>query len=140
MHSHCKPDVVRQTACCPLYLSAVSAGFPSPAEDYKEQELNLHEYFVKNPASTFFLRACGDSMQDAGIHNGDLLVVDRSQSPTDGKIIIAALDGELMVKRFLRRKGRLILAPENPDYPEFDITESENLHIWGVVTGVIHEL
>ena len=124
----------------PLYLSPVTAGFPSPAEDYVDRKLDLHEYLVHNRAATFFLRAQGDSMLGAGIHDGDLLIVDRSIEAGHDRVVIAALDGELTVKRLVRRRGRVLLAPENPDYPEFDITEREYVHIWGVVTYVVHKL
>ena len=124
----------------PLYLSPIAAGFPSPAEDHLDRRLDLHEHLVRNRASTFFLRAHGDSMTGAGIHDGDLLVVDRSEAAGHNKVVIAALDGELTVKRLLRRNGRVLLAPENPDYPEIDITEHEHVHVWGVVTYAIHKL
>lgn len=124
----------------PLYLSPVEAGFPSPADDYVEKKLDLHEYVVRNEAATFFLRAHGESMLGAGIHNGDLLVVDRSLTAGHNKVVIAALDGELTVKRLVLRHERAYLAPENPDYAEVDITERESLHIWGVVSYVIHKL
>ncbi len=128
----------------PLYLSPVEAGFPSPAEDYMDTRLDLHQHLVKNEAATFFLRAHGESMIHAGIHDGDLLVVDRSEAAAHNKVVIAALDGELTVKRLVRRKTtkgeRVLLIPENPDYPEIDITEHEHVHIWGVVTYAIHKL
>lgn len=124
----------------PLYLAPVAAGFPSPAEDYLDRKLDLHEYLVRNEAASFFLRARGDSMLGAGIHDGDLLIVDRSLEAGHRRVVIAALDGELTVKRLLRRKGRVLLAPENPGYPEIDITERECVHIWGVVTYVVHKL
>lgn len=124
----------------PLYLSAVQAGWPSPADDYIDQQLNLHELAVENPAATFFLRAAGDSMLGCGIHDGDLLVVDRSADACHNRVVIAALDGELLVKRLLRRGKRVWLAPANPDYPEIEITAREYVHIWGVVTYVLHKL
>lgn len=124
----------------PLYLEPVAAGFPSPADDYMEERLDLHRHLVRNPAATFFLRAQGESMINAGIHDGDLLVVDRSIEAVHSKVVIAALDGELTVKRLLRRGGRLFLVPENPEYKEIDITEREYVHIWGVVTYVVHKL
>ena len=124
----------------PLFLSPVEAGFPSPAEDYLDRQLDLHSHLVRNRASTFFLRAHGDSMVGAGIHDGDLLVVDRSEGTAHNKVVIAALDGELTVKRLLRCNGRVLLAPENPDYSEIDITEHEHVHIWGTVTYAIHKL
>lgn len=124
----------------PLYLSPVAAGFPSPADDYMEERLDLHRYLVRNPAATFFLRAQGESMINAGIFDGDLLIVDRSVEAGNNRVVIAALDGELTVKRLVRRRGHVLLAPENPDYPEIDITEREYVHIWGVVTHAIHKL
>ncbi len=124
----------------PLFISSVSAGFPSPADDYIDQELDLHRHLVQNPAATFFLRAQGESMIGAGIHDGDLLIVDRSLDAAHNRVVIAALDGELTVKRLIRRKGRVLLMPENENYPETDITEREHVHIWGVVTYVVHKL
>lgn len=124
----------------PLYLSPVIAGFPSPADDYVDRKLDLHEHLIHNEAATFFLRAQGDSMIGAGIHDGDLLIVDRSAEASHDRVVIAALDGELTVKRLIRRRGKVYLMPENPDYPEIDITEREYIHIWGVVTYVIHKL
>ena len=124
----------------PLYLSPVAAGFPSPAEDYVEQRLDLHRHLVRNEAATFFLHASGQSMTGAGIQDGDLLVVDRSVEAAHGRVVIAALDGELLVKRLVRREGRVLLVAEHPGYPDFDITEREHVHIWGVVTYAIHKL
>ncbi len=122
----------------PLYLSAVEAGFPSPADDYIDNEINLHDFLVRNKNATFFLKAHGESMLGAGIHDGDLLIVDRSVEAGHNKIVIAAIDGELTVKRLLRRPRAAVLAPENPLYPEIDITDKEHVHIWGVVTFSIH--
>ena len=124
----------------PLYLTPVEAGFPSPAEDYLDRRLDLHQHLVRNEAATFFLRAHGESMLGAGIHDGDLLIVDRSIEPAHRKVVIAAVDGELTVKRLLYREGRVFLAPENPQFEPIDITESEFVHIWGVVTYVVHKL
>lgn len=124
----------------PLFLCAVAAGFPSPADDYLERYLDLHKHLVRNQAATFFLHATGDSMLEAGIHEGDLLVVDRSVEPTPGAVVIAAVGGELTVKRLLFRKERTILAPANPEYAEIDITGRDDVHIWGVVTYAVHAL
>ncbi len=129
-----------QRAKIPLYLSPVNAGFPSPAEDYVERKLDLHEYLIRNEAATFFLRAHGDSMINASINDGDLLIVDRSYEASHNRIVIAAIDGELTVKRLIRKNAQTFLAPENPDYPLIDITNHEYVHIWGVVTTVIHSL
>ena len=124
----------------PLYLAPVEAGFPSPSDDSVDRRLDLHEHLVRNEAATFFLRAHGESMLGVGIHDGDLLIVDRSLDAAHNRIVIAALDGELTVKRLVRRHDRVLLVPENPEYPEFDITEREYVHIWGVVTYVVHKL
>lgn len=125
---------------CPLYLFPVNAGWPSAAEDYIDGQINLHELVVRNPAATFFLRASGESMLGVGIHDGDLLVVDRSLEAAHNRVVIAALEGELLVKKLCRREGRVFLQSANPGYPEFDITEREYAHIWGVVSHVVHKL
>ena len=127
-------------ATSPLYLSPVSAGFPSAAEDYIDSQITLHELIVHNPASTFFLRASGDSMLGVGIHDGDLLVVDRSLEASHNRVVIAALDGELLVKKLHRKGGRVLLKSANEGYPDFDISEREHVHIWGVVSYVLHKL
>lgn len=124
----------------PLYSSTIRAGFPSPADDYIETMLDLNEHLIKHPAATFFVRASGESMVNAGIHSGDILIVDRSIEATHGKVIIAALNGELTVKRLSRQNGQVKLVAENPDFPDIDITEEYNVVIWGVVTNVIHNL
>ncbi|TAL65038.1 MAG: translesion error-prone DNA polymerase V autoproteolytic subunit, partial [Legionella sp.] len=116
----------------------VRAGFPSPADDYIETMLDLNEYLIKHPAATFFVRASGDSMINAGIHSGDILIVDRSLEATNGRIVIAALNGELTVKRLIRHNGQVKLAAENPNFPTLDITDEYDVVIWGVVTSVIH--
>lgn len=123
----------------PLYSNSVSAGFPSPAEDYIECKLDLNEHLIQHPAATFFVRASGDSMKDAGIQSGDMLIVDRSLEASHGKIVIAAINGELTVKRLSRKDGRVQLLPANRKYQPIDITEEQDLIIWGVVTHVIHE-
>lgn len=123
----------------PLYSSKVQAGFPSPADDYIERYLDLNAEFIKHPASTFILRATGDSMIDAGIFSGDMLLVDKSISPTEGKIVIAAINGELTVKRLSYKNGCMQLLAANPHFKPIDITGDEELVIWGVVTLVLHE-
>jgi DNA polymerase V len=122
----------------PLYTSAVAAGFPSPAEDHYDQTLDLNQHLLNNPEATFFVRATGNSMLGAGINSGDLLIVDRSIPPQNGKIVIAVVDGELTVKRLYKNEGRLFLSPENPEYPSIEITENTEFMMWGVVTNVIH--
>jgi DNA polymerase V len=123
----------------PLYASKVSAGFPSPADDYLEQKLDLNTHLIQHPAATFFVRASGDSMKNAGIQSGDMLIVDRSLAPAHGKIVIAAVQGELTVKRLSCQNGRVTLMPENPAFSPIDITNEQEIVIWGVVTHVIHE-
>lgn len=124
----------------PFYQHSVSAGFPSPAEDEIEEKLDLNELLIKHPVSTFFLRVSGSSMIKAGIHHNDILVVDRSIEPSHGKIVIASLNGELTVKRLCREGGKIRLLAENDAYAPIEITEGIELHIWGVVTNVIHPL
>ena len=124
----------------PLFLSGVSAGFPSPADDYLDRKLDLNEHLVKNPAATFFVRVAGDSMLGAGINDNDILVVDRSLEPCSGSIVIAVVNGELTVKRLIRNKTSCRLAAENTAYPDLDIDEETPLEIWGVATYAIHSL
>ncbi len=110
----------------PLFLARVLAGrptgFPSPADDFIENRLDINAHLVKRPAATFFVRVQGNSMQDAGIHDGDILVVDRSLEPASGKVVVAAVDGELTVKRLEIRRGTMRLLPENGDYRPTEIT------------------
>lgn len=118
----------------------VTAGFPSPAEDYIEGKLDLNKHLIKHPAATFFVRVAGDSMIDAGIHPGDILIVDRSLEPANKKVVIAIIDGELTVKRIRINKGRIYLIPENKKYKPIEIEKEMDFDIWGVVTNVIHPL
>ena len=124
----------------PLCFSCVEAGFPSPAEDYMEGNLDLNHHLIKHPAATFFVRVSGDSMIDAGIHPGDILIVDRSLEPCDKKIVIAVIDGEITVKRLRYRASLVFLEPENKHYRPIAITGEKSLEIWGVVTNVIHKV
>jgi len=124
----------------PLFEGRVPAGFPSPAADYEEDRLDLNKYLIRHPAATFFVRAVGDSMIGAGIHCGDLLVVDRSLEPKDKSVVIAVIDGELTVKRIRIEKKKVTLEPENESYSVRQITEDADFQVWGVVTSVIHNL
>lgn len=124
----------------PVFIARITAGFPSPAADYEEGKLDLNKHLVKNPAATFFVRVAGDSMLGAGIHDGDLLIVDRAKEPKNGSVIIAVLDGQLTVKRLRIRRGKLSLEPENDNYPVQPITAGMEFEVWGVVTNVIHPL
>jgi len=128
-----------QTRKIPLYSSHVRAGFPSPADDYIESMLDLNEHLIKHPAATFVVKVSGDSMKDIGIHSGSLLLVDKSIAPVHGKIVVAALNGELTVKRLSIGKDKVLLVAENPDYPAIEITEDLDMVIWGVVTSMIQE-
>ena len=119
----------------PLFSSTVAAGYPSPAEDHVDETLDLNEYMVQRPDSTFMLRVEGESMKNAGIMPDDILVVDRSLKAAHKKIVIAAIDGELTVKRLYHRGGLLKLLPENPAYPEIELESESDLIIWGVVIG-----
>lgn len=129
-----------RSVALPLFTGKVAAGFPSPADDYVEKSLDLNELLVHKPAATFFVRAQGESMLGAGIHSDDILVVDRSIEPVPGKIVIAALNGELTVKRLKRTGHEITLGAENPAYSDIVIQEEIDLVIWGVVTSVIHTL
>jgi len=124
----------------PLFGHKIVAGFPSPADDYVEDRIDLNQHLIRHKEATFFLRVQGDSMLGAGIHDGDLLVVDRALEPVDGKIVIAVLDGELTVKRLERRAGQIRLMPENPAFAPIVVNNEQDLVIWGVVTNVIHGL
>ena len=130
-----KTSVVR-----PFFLCGISAGFPSPADDYIDRMLDLNELLITNPPATFFVRVAGESMIDAGIHDGDILIVDRSLEPQNGKIVIAVVDGELTVKRLVKNNGAYKLVAENPDYPSLEITDETQCEIWGTATSVIRQL
>lgn len=132
-------DSVPSSLSLDLFSSRIQAGFPSPGDDYVEKGLDLNEHLIHHPSATFFVRVAGDSMVGVGIHDNDILVVDRSLEARDGSIIIAVLNGELTVKR-LRYKGtRVFLFPENPLYPEILIQEEMTFLVWGVVTAAIHQ-
>ena len=107
---------------CLLFESMVTAGFPSPAQDYYDGYLNLHQYLVPDPNNVFFVRANGDSMVGAGIYDGDLLIVDRSKKKPNGKVVIASLNGEFTLKRLVQDRGRFELQPENPDYSSIPVS------------------
>lgn len=124
------------TRCAlPVGLTKVSAGFPSPAADYEDKRLDINDYLVRNPVSTFFFTVEGDSMEGAEVFHGDMLVVDRSIEARHGHIVVAFVGGERLVKRLYHRHGRLALLAENPAYPPLEIHDGSELVIWGVVTG-----
>lgn len=121
----------------PLVSSTVSAGFPSPAEDYAESSIDLNEELIDNKHATFFVRVEGDSMEDANIKNGDVLIVDKSKEAQNNNIVIAMLEGEFTVKRLKLIKGKIFLQPENEKYEPIEV--KNELMIWGVVTYIIHK-
>jgi DNA polymerase V len=134
------PAVARRPCPLPLFNSPVRAGFPSPADDYVERDLDLNEHLIQHPAATFYVRAQGDSMIGAGIHDNDLLMVDRAIKPSGGKIVIAVVNGEFTVKRLVLKGKKAYLEAGNPEYPNTVIDEDAGIEIWGVVTNVIHKL
>ncbi len=123
----------------PLYASAVSAGFPSPADDYLELSLDLNKYLIKHPAATFYVRVKGDSMINAGIHDGDLLIVDKSVEPENNDVVVCVINGEFTVKRLKKVNEEIYLIPENSHYQAVKISENMDFQVWGVVTYTIHQ-
>jgi DNA polymerase V len=117
----------------PLFMAAVSAGWPSPAEDYVEGRLDLNRYLIKHPVATFYVRVSGDSMMGAGIHPGSILVVDRAVEADDGDIVIARINDELCVKRLRLHQGRIWLMPENENYQPIEVTDGMDFEVWGRV-------
>lgn len=124
-------------AALPLISHSVSAGFPSPALDFMEYKIDLNQHLARNPLATFYIKVAGSSMTDAGIDDGDLLVIDRSLEPADGRIAICLIDGEFTVKRLKLETDCLYLMPENPAYQPIKVTEDNQLIIWAIVTYVI---
>jgi len=123
-----------------LIEEGISAGFPSPADDFKEIRISLDKELVKNQESTFYARVSGDSMIEAGLDDGDLIVIDRSLNPENGKIAVCFIDGEFTVKRIKKEKNKLFLMPQNKKYKHIEIKESNQLIIWGIVEYVIKKL
>lgn len=123
-----------------FFESGISAGFPSPADDFKEYRLSLDDELIKNKEATFFARVSGQSMINAGLDDNDLLVIDRSLEPEHNKIAVCFLDGEFTVKRLKVEKGIVWLQPENDNYQPIKITEENNFVIWGIVTTVIKKV
>ena len=116
---------------------SVSAGFPSPADDFSDKRVDLNDKLITHPQATFLLRVSGDSMRDAGIFSGDTLVVNRALKPRHGCIVVAIVDGEFTVKYLHNRAGRIKLKPANPTYPEICPVEGQTIEVWGVVTSAI---
>ena len=123
-----------------LVEQGISAGFPSPADDFKEIRISLDEELVKNRAATFYARVSGESMVGAGLDDGDLLVIDRSLNAENGKVAVCFVDGEFTVKRIKKEEDRLYLMPENKKYKRIEIKEENELIIWGIVEYVIKKI
>tara|TARA_B100000989_G_C19530392_1_gene469362 strand:- start:5233 stop:5667 length:435 start_codon:yes stop_codon:yes gene_type:complete len=120
-----------------LIEQGISAGFPSPADDFKEIRISLDKELVKNKESTFYARVSGNSMEDAGLSDGDMIIIDKSLIPQNNKIAVCFLDGEFTIKRVVKRNNNLYLKPENKNYEEILISEDNELMIWGIVTYVV---
>lgn len=119
--------------------SQTSAGFPSPADDHLQLPLDLNQLLIKNHPATFFLRVKGSAMLASGIHDSDILIVDRSITATNGRIVVAAVDGELLVRRFQKQAGDLHLTADD-ESPPINLAENDSVEIWGVATSVVHHL
>lgn len=132
---------IKKATSWPLYLTRPTAGFPMPGDDMVEQSLDLNDLLIDHPHSTFFVRVEGDSMEGAKIFSGDILVIDRSLTPVDGSIVVAAVYGEMVVKRLvLNPMGGAILVSEQDGYKPISVNEAEDCVVWGVVTGVVRVL
>ncbi|MDG3582651.1 MULTISPECIES: LexA family protein [Galbibacter] len=134
-----KPDKTTRSSL-ELVDGGISAGFPSPAEDFKETRIDLNKELIKNTEATFYARVSGQSMEGAGLDDGDLLIIDKSLEPIDGKIAVCFIDGEFTVKRLKIGKEGLLLMPENKKYKPLKIEEENKLIIWGIVTYVIKKV
>ncbi len=123
----------------PFFASKISAGFPSPADDYVELKLDLNQHLIKHPAATFYVRVKGNSMIDANIHEGDILIVDRALEAKNNDIIIGVLNGEFTVKRLKKTKSGIVLNPENTEFKPIKISSDADFQIWGVISYIIHK-
>lgn len=123
-----------------VIITGVPAGFPAPSSDFGQETIDLNELLIEHPAATYYIQVQGHSMIKAGIHSGDLLVVDRSKEPKEGSIIVAVVDGEFTVKRVREKNGRFELVPESDAYEPINIREGMQFEVWGVVTHVIHKI
>lgn len=129
-----------QLAYIPLFLHALCAGFPSPADDFIEGEIDLNRHLIANRPATFLFRVAGDSMRDAGIFDGDLLVVDRSITPKHGDVVVAVVDEEISVKRLVVEDGVSRLVFENQEWPAYPVPDTAQVEVWGVATCSLHPL
>lgn len=123
-----------------LIEEGISAGFPSPADDFKEIRISLDKELIKNTESTFYARVSGDSMENAGLSDGDLIVIDRSLNPENKKIAVCYLEGEFTVKRIIKKNNKIYLKPENKNYKEIEIKDDDELIVWGIVTYLIKKI
>lgn len=123
-----------------LINAGISAGFPSPAGDFKQERISLDKELIKNKEATFFARVSGESMINAGLEDGDLIVIDRSIEPANNKIAVCFVEGEFTVKRLIVKKDRIWLNPENSNYKPIEVKDEDRLIIWGIVTNVIKKL
>ena len=123
-----------------LYLNSVCAGFPSPANDYLEGEIDLNRYLIRNPLATFIVKSQGNCLLQAGIYSGDLLIVDRSIKPKNNSIVIASINGELTVKQIKISGKNFLLTSDNKNYGNLKINNESDIFIWGIVTKVIHNV
>src|SRR5574343_1373287 len=141
--SHLKPVKLAEnptTFKVPLFGHTIRAGFPSPADDYVADTLDLKDHLMPRKEASFLLKAKGDSMMGVGIHDGDILVVDRSISASDGCVVIATVDGQFTVKTLEKKRSKIRLLPANPDFQPIEFKDEQELQIWGVVTNVVHSL
>lgn len=139
MRGHVLGGVAISDMKLPLYSSRPQAGFPAPGDDYIEKVLDINDLLVRHPASTFFVRVEGDSMEGAGIFSNDVLVVDRSVTAKDSSIVVAAINGEMVVKRLKKRGNTSELVSENVNYAPIQIGDGEDCFIWGVVVGSVRQ-
>ncbi|MBI2485799.1 MAG: translesion error-prone DNA polymerase V autoproteolytic subunit [Deltaproteobacteria bacterium] len=122
----------------PLLLFRTPAGYPSPADDYIEERIDLNKKLIKHPETTYFVRVIGDSMIEARIYDGDYLIVDRALEPDNNDIVLAVLNGEITVKRLVKKAKRWYLVAANPNYPPCEITPEMDFEVWGKVTYIFH--
>ncbi|MDQ2753396.1 MAG: translesion error-prone DNA polymerase V autoproteolytic subunit [Bacteroidota bacterium] len=138
MEDTTKPD--KPTIIVPFALSPVHAGFPSPADDYMERDLDLNALLIRHKDATFYVRVAGDSMEGVGIFEGDVLVIDKAEIPAHNTVVIAMINGEFTVKRLYQKGSEVYLVPANPKYRAIRITEAMQFQVWGVVTYCIHRM
>jgi DNA polymerase V len=130
----------KQPSSVPLFSSPISAGFPSPADDFVEDTIDINEYLISNRPATYLVRVTGNSMEGAAICEGDILVVDASLKPSDQKIVVASVDGEFTVKRYCIDKNKVFLKAEHESYPDIEIDQSDEFRVLGVVIGVVRKV